>query len=89
MRKLRGLIGRLSENFACGMSFIEIHGTSDMILSGCKRIIDYNLEEITCDTVSGVVRIVGERLTLDIFRGDILTVCGSITGVYLNKNYAD
>ncbi len=89
MKGLNGLIRRLGENFACGMSFIEIHGTSELILSGCKKILDYSSEKIVCDTVSGGLVIEGSCLRLDIFRGDILTVCGKISGVYLNRDYAD
>lgn len=87
MKRIKRLINRLEENFACGMSFIEIHGNSDLILSGCKKIIDYNSEQIICDTLSGRISIEGKCLVLDVFRGDMLTVCGSISGVYLNREY--
>lgn len=87
MKGLARLTKRIRENFASGMSFIEIHGSSELILSGCRKIIDYSTERISCDTVSGYLAIEGKCLQLDIFSGDILTVCGNITGVYLNRDY--
>lgn len=86
MKALRSLTKRIRENFASGMSFIEIHGSRELILSGCKRIIDYNTEKISCDTLSGHLTVEGKCLQVDIFSGDILTVCGIISGVYLNRD---
>ena len=83
MRKLKGLFKGLGNNFAFGTSFIEIHGTSDLVISGCRRILEYTKEKVCCKTISGVCVIEGSDLKVDIFSGDILTVCGSIKGVKL------
>ena len=88
MKALARITKRIKENFASGMSFIEIHGNHELILSGCVRIIDFNTDKICCDTLSGCLTVEGEDLLVDIFSGDILTVSGNICGVYLNRDKA-
>lgn len=86
MKRLSSLAKRLKQNFASGMCFIEIHGNHELVLSGCKRIIDYNTDKLSCYTLSGYLTVEGKSLQVDIFSGDILTVCGIISGVYLNSD---
>lgn len=86
MKRLSSIAKRLKMNFGSGMSFIEIHGSHELVLSGCKRIIDYNTDKISCATLSGDLTVEGKCLQVDIFSGDILTVYGIISGVYLNSD---
>ena len=62
-------------------SMIEVHGDSELLLSGCRGIVDYDPTQIAVNTLSGPVLICGFRLCLSVFRGDILRIEGHITEI--------
>ena len=71
------LVSHLTE--AVGMApLIEIHGTGELLLSGCLGITDYDRERIIVDTVRGKISICGKSLGMSVFRGDMLSREGKI-----------
>ena len=62
-------------------SMIEVHGDRELLLSGCRGIVDYDNAKIIVNTLSGQVVICGFRLYLSVFRGDILRIEGHITEI--------
>lgn len=62
-------------------SMIEVHGDRELLLSGCKGIVDYDNAKIVINTLSGQVVVCGFRLCLSVFRGDILRIEGHITEI--------
>ncbi len=87
MKKIRDLFQRFTADVFGNMSFVEIHGLGEIIISGCLKIIDYSNSAIVCETISGTYSIDGEDLLVDIFREDVLCVKGLIKGVTLSKSY--
>lgn len=77
----RGVFERCVGEIMGIMSLIEIHSDYEMIISGCKGIVDYTDCMIIADTVSGRVTVNGCCLCLDVFRGDLLSISGRITSV--------
>ena len=59
-------------------AIIEIHGSNELIMSGCKNIREYTEELISISTDSGLFQIIGEKLSISVFRGDIFSVEGKI-----------
>ena len=76
----RAFLSRL-ETAVGHCSMIEIHGDSELLLSGCRGIVDYDNTKIVVNTISGQVVIYGFRLCLSVFRGDILSIEGHITEI--------
>lgn len=75
--KKEKLMSKLTD--AVGMApLIEIHGTGELLLSGCRSITDYSDDRIIVDTLMGAVSILGRRLEMSVFRGDILSIEGVI-----------
>ena len=62
-------------------SMIEVHGDRELLLSGCRGIVDYDNTKIVVNTISGQVVINGHHLCLSVFRGDILSIEGCITEI--------
>ncbi len=81
--KPKNVISRYAMELTGIMSLIEIHSNHELILSGCKGIIDYDQTIVIAESISGTVRITGRCLKLDVFQGDILTVSGIIQSVCL------
>ncbi len=80
-REKASALEKCSGEFAGRMSIIEIHSDYELILSGCRGIVDYTCESVVADTVSGRISVKGKCLCLDVFRGDILCVSGRILSV--------
>ena len=59
-------------------SFLELCGTSELLISGCIGIKEYSAEEITVDTLRGIIKISGQGLHLSVYRGDIMSVEGTV-----------
>lgn len=62
-------------------SMIEVHGDRELLLSGCRGIVDYDSTKIILNTLSGQVFVCGTHLCLSVFRGDILSIEGHITEI--------
>lgn len=72
---------KLVSHFAdtVGMApLIEIHGSGELLLSGCLGICDYSREKIVVDTMMGKVSMCGSGLTMSVFRGDMLSIEGKL-----------
>ena len=89
MKKISNFIHKFTSEVLNNMSFVEMHGFNEIIISGCLKIIDYNTTSIICDTLSGPLNIDGEELVIDVFREDVLCVKGIIKGVYINESYVN
>lgn len=86
--KRENLLYQLSE--AAGMApLIEIHGSGEMLLSDCRAITDYSCEKIVVNTLMGAVSICGKRLTMSVFRGDMLSIEGTIHMICFGGNASD
>ena len=81
--KPANFLSRCASEITGVMSLIEIHSDYELILSGCKGIIDYDCSQVIAETISGIVKINGSCLALDVFHGDVLTVSGKINSVCL------
>ena len=82
--KLKNLKDRAAT--ALGVSsFIEISGNSEILLSGCTAINDYSAEEIKVSTLRGAVSICGKDLKLSVYRGDIMSIEGTVTLIRLGE----
>lgn len=64
-------------------SFLELCGTSELLISGCIGIKEYTADEITVDTLRGVIKISGQGLHLSVYRGDIMSVEGTVSVIDL------
>lgn len=62
-------------------SVIEVHGDRELLLSGCKGIVNYDNARIVVNTLSGQIVVCGFCLCLPVFRGDILRIEGHITEI--------
>ena len=60
---------------------IEIYGDNELLMTGCKGIVDYGTDRVVADTALGILSIAGKRLELSVFRGDVLSVCGTIESI--------
>ena len=81
MGKLREQKEKLMAQFseAVGTApLVEVHGTGELLLSGCLGITDYSPEKVVVSTLGGNFTICGKRLVMSVFRGDILSVEGKI-----------
>ena len=63
------------------MSLVEIQSDYEMIISGCRGIVEYTETTVVVETVSGVISVCGMCLCLDVFRGDMLSISGKIISV--------
>ena len=68
------------------MSIIEIHSNYEMMISGCRGIVEYTDSVIVADTLSGVVKITGECFCIKVFREDLLNISGKIISVSFGDN---
>ena len=76
-----GIFERCAAEVMGMMSLIEIYSDYEMIISGCKGIVDYSDRVVIADTVSGRVCVNGCCLSLDVFRGDMLSISGRIQSI--------
>ncbi len=60
-------------------SLLEVHGKGELMLTGCRNLLDYNESSIMVDTVNGIVKICGRRLEISAYRQDLLSISGEIT----------
>ena len=79
----KGLVQRFTSDLCGKISMIEIHSDFEMFICGCVGIIEYTSSEIIVETISGIIKITGNCLQLDVFQGDTMTVCGKILNLWL------
>ncbi len=65
-----------------GMS-MELRGRSDLLLCGCREILEYSCSRIKIIQGSGCVCVIGRRLTMSSFCDGRISVCGDIDGIDL------
>ena len=70
-----------TEIVLCGRDFIEIEG--------CKGLTAYTEEKICMLVKEGVLCISGQQLSLKIYRGAHIAICGKITGVLFEDACAE
>ena len=75
--KLKSFIEKFKEQTGYA-SMIEVHGTGELLLTGCRSLLDFDDNTITVDTVNGTVRICGRSLAITAYRQDLLCVTGDI-----------
>ena len=76
--KCTSLFERISEE-AGAAPLIELHGSGEVLISGCRGIIDYDSTSITVETPCGLMTLKGKGLTVSVFRGDIMSVEGKVS----------
>ncbi len=76
-------ISKLSDEITGYMTLIEIQSDRELIISGCRGVMEYDCQSLVLDTISGVVKICGYNLCLSVFQGDVLIICGKIKSVCL------
>lgn len=74
-------LGQRAMDASSVSSMLEVIGVSELLLTGCRSLIDFNEEKVIVDTVSGLVTVYGEQLCVNTFRADLLCVCGTLTRV--------
>lgn len=67
-------------------SQIQITGNSQVLVDGCKKILEYNDIFVKVKTWDMTVQIWGSGLSVDDFGSDVIYVCGKIQSVELEKN---
>ena len=75
--KLKRFIEKFKEQTGYA-SMIEVHGTGELLLTGCRTLLDFDDNTITVDTVNVMVRICGKGLSITAYRHDLLCVIGEI-----------
>ena len=85
MEKLKKLKNH-AETLAGTASFIELIGNGELMVSGCLGINDYSGEKIVVMTRLGKVSICGKDMKLTVYRGDVMTVEGTVTMIDLGDN---
>lgn len=80
MEKLRRFRDKLREETGFS-SVLEVYGTGELMLTGCKGLLDFSDRLILCETVSGILKIYGKGLSVCAYRADLLLVCGSIDAI--------
>ena len=74
------------KDFVCIDSQIQITGNSQVLVDGCKKILEYNDIFVKVKTSELIVQIWGSELSVDDFGSDVIYVCGKIQSVELEKN---
>lgn len=82
-RKLFGTISESLSELTGRISIIELFSDHELVISGCKSILEYDNSEVLIDSISGNVKVCGENLSLDSFQGDVLIIKGIISKVCL------
>ncbi len=85
MEKLRRLRDKLKEETGFS-SVLEVYGTGELMLTGCKGLLDFSDQFVLCDTVSGIVRVYGKELSVCAYRADLLLVCGCIRDISFGED---
>ncbi|MDD6094626.1 MAG: YabP/YqfC family sporulation protein [Clostridia bacterium] len=73
------------DNKTGSTSFLELIGNGELLISGCLGICDYTAEEIKVDTLLGRIVICGAGLKLAVYRGDIMSIEGSVSVIKLGE----
>lgn len=60
---------------------MEFAGNRRVVVEGCRRILQYDEDRITLDTVEGAVAFEGELLCVNCLAGDSAVVSGGILTV--------
>lgn len=79
-------MGKLAETGKDILSFgnsIQIYDNRKIVLSTCKKIIEYNDIYLRTDSGSVTVEIYGDNLSVDDYNTDGITVYGKIRSVTL------
>ncbi len=58
---------------------IELHGSGELLISGCRGILDYDPCLIKVETSCGVMTVKGKGLRVSVYRSDMLSVEGSVS----------
>ena len=74
---------RISDEIIGSMTLIEIQSDRELVISGCRGVMEYDCQRLVLDTISGIVKICGCNLCLSVFQGDVLIICGKIKSVCL------
>ncbi len=67
-------------------SQIQITGNSQVLVDGCKKILEYNDIFVKVQTAELIVQIWGSELSVNDFGSDVIYVHGNIQSVELEKN---
>ena len=83
MTEIFGKIKNQIQQSSGGSSLLEVSGNGEMLISGCVGIGEYNCNEITVHTVLGDIAVIGEKLRLEVYRGDVMSVKGRVNLIRL------
>ncbi len=62
-------------------SVLEVLGRSELLVTGCVALCDFDSSSVYVETVSGLVSVFGECLEVCAYRADLLCVKGRIERV--------
>lgn len=79
MKRLRDIV--LEKSGAAAS--LEIYSFSELLLTGCTELYDFNEEFVFVNTVNGPLRIWGTGLSVTAYRADLLTLEGTVTKIEL------
>ena len=64
-----------------GSSHFEVFGNREIIIDGCKGILDYSENEIKVSTLKYGVAVIGSELSIKNYNGDSISIEGYIKSV--------
>ena len=78
--RLKNLREKLMEKSG-NASMLEVYGIGELLISGCRTLVDFDDRSVTVDTVNGKVTVYGKGLCVCAFRADLLSVSGSLSRI--------
>ncbi|MEG0770935.1 MAG: YabP/YqfC family sporulation protein [Clostridia bacterium] len=83
LEKIAKVLDLPSELFTKGAK-IEINGNTEMILDGCKGILNYDDTNLKISTGNGTIDIIGSELYVKSFLDQNMLISGYIKALELN-----
>ena len=81
---MRDVIGGAFEvpvSAAGGKSKMEIHSNRQVIVEGCKAVVEYNSDSVTLKCGKGTVMFLGSDFEITSFFDETIVICGRILSV--------
>lgn len=66
-------------------AIITVTGMNQAVIENYRSILRYTREEIVLLTLRGKVIICGKRLEIPCYTPEEMTICGSISGIFLER----
>ncbi len=81
MKDALGSIFEVPVSAAGGKSKIEIHSNRQIVLEGCKGVVDYSPDNVILSCAKGTITLLGNDFEIDSYLDDTIVIHGHLLSI--------